>query len=757
MPGSRCLISLAASMLFISHAASYAAATFDFCIYGGTSAGVVAACAAKKNNKTVIIIEPGKHIGGMTTGGLSATDIGSSNAIIGMSAEFYRQVGQRYGSTQPEYFFEPKVAEQVYTAWITNYAVPVLFQHRLKSVHKNSSAAIDQATFETSGAAAPDSTINARIFIDCSYEGDLMAMAGVTFTVGRESNALYNETIDGVQLRTGHQFPDGISPYVVAGDAGSGLLPGINPNPKPADGTGDTMIQAYNYRLTMTQAAANRLPFPAPASYNASRYELLGRVCAAGSITSLGQLFSMRALRNSKYDWNNQGPVSTDYIGANYSYPRADYLARSQQWTDHKEWILGLVKFIATDSRVPQGIKNELATWGLCGDEYADNGNWPYQLYVREARRMVSDYVMTERNCRRTIVAGDGIAFGSYTMDSHNCERVVVNGMVKNEGDVQVAIGNGPYPIAYRSIIPAAAECTNLFVPVCLSASHIAYGSIRMEPVFMMLGEAAAIAGCLAIDADTTVQSVDVAALREALGLAIRGILMDSEWPDSNGHVTITGAWTTSSAIAGYNGSGYLHDENAGKGTKSVRYTPQIDTAGTYDIYVLWTADANRASNVPIAIVTAQGVTNTTVDQTANGGVWRKIGTADFRKGTIDYIEISTTGTNGYVIADAVLFVPTWITGARGPLSSAQPAKKRFSVYGKDGCLVVDWPATEAERNTGRFSLYDVRGRLVNQWRIANGQNVLPAGTLSHGIYFGRLAITGPSGRHLQKTAIIRW
>jgi hypothetical protein len=507
-----------------------------------------------------------------------------------------------------------------------------------------------------------------------------MASTGVSFTVGRERNAKYGETINGVQLKSQHQFPNNISPYVTPGDPTSGLVPGVYINPvKAPDGTGDTCIQAYNYRLTTTKVVANMVPFPEPASYNPERYELLGRVFAAGALTSLGQVFSSQALRNSKYDWNNNGPLSTDYIGANHGYPRAGYAVRAQMWIDHKEWMLGLIKFLKTDSRVPAALQTDLANWGLCKDEYTDNGNWSYQLYVREARRMVSDFVMTEKYCNKELPVTDAIAYGSYKMDSHNCQRVVVNGMIKNEGDVQIAPKNGPYPIAYRAIVPKTGECTNLIVPVCLSASHIAYGSIRMEPVFMMMGEAAGAAAVLAIDSGVPVQLVNYRKLAQSIGIPLSektGIVMDTEWPDSNGVVSITGTWTTASSTPGFNGSGYLHDGNIGKGTNTVRYQPAITTGGKYEVYIRWTANANRAANVPVKISHASGTFDTTVNEQQGGGTWVNLGTFSFNAGTAGYLEIATTGTNGYVIADAVLFSPVSNTGTMYSHGTAPTGKK---------------------------------------------------------------------------------
>jgi hypothetical protein len=578
-----------------------------------------------------------------------------------------------------------------------------------------------------------------------------MALAGVSFTIGREGNAAYGETINGVQLRTKHQFPDGISPYIVAGEASSGLIPGLGIRPSKApDGSGDTLIQAYNYRLTVTKVAENRVAFPAPAAYDPMRYELLGRVCAKGTITKLNQLFSGNALRNGKYDWNNQGCLSTDFIGGNYDYPKADYQRRAQVWEEHKQWILGLVKFIQTDGRVPQGIKDELAQWGLCKDEYADNGNWPYQLYVREARRMVSDYVITEKNCNSVVMADDAIGYASYKMDSHNCERVVVNGMIKNEGDVQSLLAAGPWPISYRSIVPRIGECTNLLVPVCVSTSHIAYGSLRMEPVFMMLGEAAGIAAAQAIDENCAVQAVGYRELAEALGIFTgesSGIVMDCERPDSNGQVTTTGSWTSAATTPGYSGSAYLHDGNADKGSKAIRFQPRIDTAGTYDVYIRWTQHENRATNVPVKIAYAGGAFDTTVNQRTDGGKWVYLGSFSLNAGAAGSVEISTTGTDGYVIADAVLFVPE-------PSTGVVLTDRNFPYIGRDGVRIAAGGSqlhlsfTDGSLPSGRrvvVELFALDGRSVLRRAItrrADGATrfTIETGDLARGSYMCRIA-----------------
>jgi hypothetical protein len=355
-----------------------------------------------------------------------------------------------------------------------------------------------------------------KMFIDATYEGDLMAKAGVSYTIGRESNSKYGETLNGVQIKRAysHQFEKPVDPYLKPGEPSSGLLPGLHGGSPGKEGDGDHRVQAYNFRLCLTDAGDNKIPFPKPKGYNALRYELLLRYYEAG-FDKIPWIRSM--MPNRKTDINNKHGFSSDNIGANYGYPDGDYAVRKKIIAEHISYQKGLMWTLANHPRVPEKVRKEVSQWGLAKDEFVDNGNWPYQLYVREARRMVSDYVMTEQNCRGRRIASDSIGLGAYGMDSHNTQRYVdEQGHVRNEGDIQVRVA-GPYPVSYRSIVPKAEECSNLLVPVCLSASHIAFGSIRMEPVFMTLGQSAASAACLAIDDDVSVQQLDYGKLRKRL------------------------------------------------------------------------------------------------------------------------------------------------------------------------------------------------------------------------------------------------
>lgn len=494
----------------------------DVCVFGGTSGGIIAAVQTARLGKSVILLEPGKHLGGLSTGGLGATDIGNKAAIGGLSRQFYKRLGRHYGRDEA-WTFEPHVAEQTFLDLLKENGVRFLKEQRLTRVQKRNGQ-IREIRLE-SGLAC-----RARMYIDATYEGDLMAKAGVAFTIGREANAQYGETLNGIRPQTPyHQFTVAVDPYVKSGDPASGLLPFIQPAKAGRAGEGDRAVQAYNYRLCFTTNAANRLPLAAPAGFDAARYELLARyleaLVAAGKKPKLADFWHPIWVVPGKTDINNNGGFSTDFIGMNYDYPAASYATRERIAKAHENYIRGFIWFLATNPRVPENIRQEMNAFGPCKDEFPATGGWPYALYVREARRMVSDYVMTEHHCRGQEVAQDPVGLAAYNMDSHNCRRIVKNGRVENEGDVQVP-PMAPYPISYRSIIPKANECGNLLVPVCLSSSHIAYGSIRMEPVFMILGQSAATAAVLAMENQVPVQKLAYETLRARL-LADQQIL---EW-----------------------------------------------------------------------------------------------------------------------------------------------------------------------------------------------------------------------------------
>lgn len=614
----------------------------DICVYGGTPGGVAAAVQGARMGKKAVLVVMRRHVGGMTSGGLTATDIGKRAAIGGLANEVYAKIGRTSG-------FRPSQAEKAFLELLQEAGVTVYYEHRLKDVAKEGNR-IESIRMENGN------TMRAKVFIDATYEGDLLAAAGVSFHVGRESNATYGETINGVQFRNSHNFAVPVDPYREPGNPASGLLPTISAEPPGKAGDGDKKVQAYNFRMQLSNAAS-RLPFPKSEGYDRGRYALLERYLKAQSDPKLPT-----QLHNG--DCNNNGGFSTDHIGANYAWPEADYATREKIFQDHVNYQQGLMWFSGNDPEVPETIRAKTNAFGLLVGEFPETGGWPHELYVREGRRMISDYVMTEADCRSQRAAPDSVGLASYTMDSHNCQRVVINGAVRNEGDVQIGVPR-PYPVSYRSIVPKESECSNLFVSVCLSSSHMAYGSIRMEPVFMILGQSAATAASFAIDAKVPVQKVDYAKLRERL-LADKQVLAwdgppiakaEVEPPLLNGvQVDDSAAKAEGEWIPAVSG-GYVHDGNAGKGSKSITFTPNLPTDGSYDVYLKWTQNRNRATNVPVEIVSASGKETVTVNQREKGG-WVKIATGKFKAGNTNSLTISNKDTDGHVIADAARWIP---------------------------------------------------------------------------------------------------
>jgi hypothetical protein len=514
---------------------------YDLVIYGGTAAAVTAAVQAKIMGKSVVIVSPDKHLGGLSSGGLGFTDTGNKAVIGGLARAFYHRVWQHYsqpsawvwekreeygnkgqgtpaidGEQRTMWIFEPHVAERIFEEFIAEYRIPVHRNEWLdrKSGVRKSGERITSITMLSGKRYA------GKMFIDATYEGDLMAAAGVDYHVGREANSVYGEKWNGVQtgvLHHRHHFgavAQKISPYIVPGDSKSGVLPRISTAPPGEYGQGDKRLQAYCFRMCLTDHPGNRVPFPKPAGYDPKQYELLLRIFEAGWRETF-QKFDR--IPNRKTDTNNHGPMSTDNIGYNYDYPEASYERRREIIREHETYQKGLLYFIANDPRVPEDVQKEMRLWGLARDEFKDNSNWPHQLYIREARRMIGSFVMTENELLKLRPTPDPVGMGSYTIDSHNVQRYITpEGFVQNEGDIGVST-KGPYQIAYGALVPKKGEIDNLLVPVCVSSSHIAFGSIRMEPVFMILGQSAATAAVLAIDGETPVQDVPYAKLRERL------------------------------------------------------------------------------------------------------------------------------------------------------------------------------------------------------------------------------------------------
>ena len=517
------------------------AADYDVVVYGGTSGAVIAAVQARDMGKSVVLVSPDRHLGGLSSGGLGFTDTGDKSVIGGLSREFYHRVWRHYdsdaawrwqkkaeygnkgqgtpaidGAQRTMWIFEPHVAEQVFEDLVRERGVTVVrdeWLDRSKGVRKDGARIVAITTL--SGR-----TYTGKMFIDATYEGDLLAAAGVSYHVGREANRVYGEEHNGVQtgvLHHRHHFgvlKTRISPYVTPGDPASGVVPRVSAAHPGNFGEGDRKVQAYCYRMCLTDQPENRIPFAQPAGYDPKQYELLARVYAAGWTETFGKF---DPIPNHKTDTNNHGPFSTDNIGMSYDYPEASYERRREILKEHETYQKGWLYFITTDPRVPADVRTKMSRWGLPKDEFKDNGGWPHQIYVREARRMIGTYVMTENELRKKRPTPDSVGMGSYTIDSHNVQRYITpEGYVQNEGDIGVSTG-GPYEIAYGSLVPKRGQADNLLVPVCVSSSHIAFGSIRMEPVFMILGQSAATAAVLAIDGGLAVQDVPYDRLRARL------------------------------------------------------------------------------------------------------------------------------------------------------------------------------------------------------------------------------------------------
>ena len=673
----------------------------DIVIYGGTSAAMSAAVQIKKMGKSVVIVSPDKYLGGLSSSGLGWTDSGKKEAIGGIARDFYHRVWRHYqsvdswkwqkmddygnrgqgspaidGDRRTMWIFEPNVAELIFNSWVKENDLEVYrdeWLDREKGVVKKEGRIVSISTLS-------GNVFSGNVFIDCSYEGDLMAAAGVSYFVGRESNAVYGETLSGVQTKNArsHQFIGKVDPFVIKGDPTSGLLARISNEAPGAEGSGDSKMQAYNFRLCLTQVEENRLPFPKPEQYDPSEYELLLRTLEKGSKHVFGKF---DPVPNGKTDTNNHGPFSTDNIGMNYLYPEASYAKRREIILEHELYQKGYFYFLCNDPRVPEDIRRKMNTWGLAKDEFKSNGNWPHQIYVREARRMVSDFVMTESHLRGLKETPRPIGMGSYNMDSHNVQRYVVqdeNGSayVLNEGDIQVNPG-GPYQISYDCIIPQKKDCSNILVPVCVSSSHIAFGSIRMEPVFMILAQSAATAAVISLEDQVSVQDVSYEKLktkllndgqileldkpnRLALGKGVdpssfSGLVVDGD------ELSFEGDWVKSTSLRPFIGSSYYHDGNGGKGMRSACFPFQAPKDGLHEILVSYVASINRAGSVRYEMIDEKGLSKVVVDQrkkASTNELWHSLGSFVFVKGKKYDLKVFNEDTEGYVIVDAAHIIP---------------------------------------------------------------------------------------------------
>ena len=673
----------------------------DVVIYGDTSAAIASAVQVKRMGKTVVVVAPHVHLGGLSSSGLGWTDSGKKEAIGGIAREFYHRVWRHYqgpeawswqkkddygnrgqgspaidGDRRTMWIFEPKVAEMIFESWVKENEIEVIrdeWLDRKNGVKSENGKIISITTLS-------GNTYRGKMFLDCTYEGDLLASAGVSYFIGREANSVYGETLSGVQSKNAkkHQFSGMVDPFVKEGVPSSGLLARISDSGPGQEGSGDSKMQAYNFRVCLTQVEDNRLPFPKPDGYDASQYELLLRTLQMGSRHVFGKF---DPIPNSKTDTNNHGPFSTDNIGMNYDYPDGSYEQRKAIVAEHEQYQKGYFYFLSNDPRVPEDVRERMSRWGLARDEFKDNGNWPHQIYVREARRMVGSFVMTELHLRDLKETPRSVGMGSYNMDSHNVQRYVAKdeqgrAYVLNEGDIQVNPG-GPYEISYDSIIPKHGECPNLLVPVCISSSHIAFGSIRMEPVFMILGQSAATAAVLSIESGLDVQSLPYEVLKEKLLMdgqvlelerknivsygegidpsSLSGVVIDDE------KIKFSGEWIRSSSLRPFIGSSYHHDGNTGKGMRSAEFPFQVDRNGLHEVRVSFLPHGNRAGEVRYEIDTAKGKQIVKLDQRRKSdgdNLWHSLGSFQFLAEQKYSVKVSNEDTEGFVIVDSARIIP---------------------------------------------------------------------------------------------------
>ncbi|MCP5559515.1 MAG: FAD-dependent oxidoreductase [Verrucomicrobiaceae bacterium] len=668
---------------FVSVAAAIVATTAfsfaeDLVIYGGTPAGIAAGVVAAREGLSVVVVEPTKWIGGMVTGGLCRSDVGKEQTIGGFPREFFTRAAGAKPDT-PMWYAEPSVNLATFQAMLDEAGVKVVTAQSLKSVTKDGARIMSLTTND-------GTTYSGKMFIDASYEGDLMAAAKVSYIVGRESSAQYGEPLAGyhpMDIRprtvevmesdcpsiggTGPSYIHGTPASISGVDANGKPIFGVYPAAKLQPGDADHRTQAYNFRICVTQRPDILVPFPKPANYDPSRYELLLRLIQTFPGIRFGRLFHLGNVANGKYDLNAQGLFSTDYPGANFDYPDGDAATRARIWQDHIDFTQGMLWFLGHDERVPQSLRDQTNSWGLCKDEFADNDHWPYALYIREGRRMIGEYVMVQKDLQTDIFKDDGVAMGSFVIDCHIVQRILAaDGTVRDEGSFQDTPAL-PYQIAYRSLTPKRAECGNLLVPFCLSASHIAYCSIRMEPVYMALGHASGLAAAQAIKANQSVQGIDVQALRNKLleqkavlelaelanmprSAKLPGIVMDDQQAEKTGH------WTGSNYGNPVDGAS-VHDANAEKGALSICYTLKVPASGRYEVRVSYASAPNRASNVPVRIQHADGEKMIRVNQKKTppiDKIFLSLGVFRFEESKPATITVENSDTDGIVGADAV-------------------------------------------------------------------------------------------------------
>ncbi|QIU92675.1 FAD-dependent oxidoreductase [Bacteroides faecium] len=635
---------------------------YDLIVYGGTSSGIIAAYAASKGGLKVAILEPGKHIGGLTTSGLGHVDIGNPETVGGYAREFLKRVGSHYGKTKIQVDMESSVAENVFQQMLKETGVDVYYHSRLLSRR----GVVRQGNKIQNLILEDGREFSARIYIDATYEGDLMAQSGVSYTVGREAIKKYNESSAGIQpyklvrkyndtqLKEVKQLSDAFPLDYVFSD-------------REQVGDADHRVQAYVYRLCITTNKENQVPFTKPGGYDPQRYaNVLTRINRLKLLT-LDKALTLYKLPNQKFDVNHM-----DLVNASWKYAEASYEDRNYIESYHKHYQQGLLYFLSNDEKVPEQLRNDTKRYGYAADEFADNDNWPYMLYVREGRRMIGKYVMRQQDAWDNPHKEDAIAIGSYFMDCHTVQRFITPaGEMLEEGEMKHAPFR-PYEISYGAIIPKQKECENLFVSVCMSATHTIYGSLRMEPVFMMTGHAAGAASVLAIRDNLAIQQVDIQQLQKELisqGQILHYTPEDEFYIDKEtvtGYVMddadaiLTGHWGHSVSAGPFLMYDYRFVNQSATETAVAVFEPDLPGNGIYEIQIMYSPDQNRSKAVRVVIETDDGEKIVFVDMTQqieSPDYWFSLGTYKFSKVGKPKVIISNQGTGGIVVADGIRFI----------------------------------------------------------------------------------------------------
>lgn len=680
MPISHRFQLLLASCLLSIHASAvekYQSA--EVVIYGDSPSAFIAAIELAESKREVLLVSPARHVGGMMVEGLGHQDIdsrsGSGAPVGGLAAEFYLRVARDYSpaTMTPRYRFESKVAQRVIDAWLLEKSVRQL---RGRHISETKGAVRVEEGRITSFLLDDGTRIAGKVFIDGTVEGDLMALAGVTHTHGREGNAAYGENVGGVLNPTStDQYQVAVDPYIIPGNPTSGVITGVQDEAVGEHGSADDSAMGYCLRLPLTKDPANKVPITAPPGYSPVQYELYRRFLAAGGINDWldGPGNENEETTTKLFDLGSWHNLSGNLYGRNHAYSTGSRAVRERIYQEHRDFTQGLIYFLSTDPGVPPEIRKEWSRWGLPVDEFTDNGGWPRRLYVRCARRMISDYVITEADVRQSPVGRvtprppveDPIGIAYWPIDLHNARTVIRNGKVYNEGAYIDYTNYRPFGIPYRAIIPKRMDCTNLLVPSAMSSSYAGYGAVRLEWTFMVLGQSAAIAATIALDRRIAVQDVPYARLRSLLlarqqrlemAAATGGTEIIVDNADGTG-VEITGSWVGSTYFPGFQGADYLTDGNADKGKKSIRFTPDLPESAEYAVHARWNSDEVRATNVPVRITHAGGTADLTINQRLNGNSWNLLGKWPLSAGRTGSVLIRNDATNGHVVADAVRFV----------------------------------------------------------------------------------------------------